>query len=103
MDFREANLEAQLDREQAVIWAENYYRKHGAWPLRRWRVEGSRVGNSRLLTEKEADRTSEQYGGQTILLIYDREIYRRRCKVAGRPCVLDMPRSRQVVLRMESD
>ena len=63
---------------------------------RRWRVEGSQAGNSRLLTRPKAIETKARYGGQVCQVIPMVPLENRLsanmpkcpfCKVAkGKPC-----------------
>lgn len=62
-------LEAQIRPDEAVAWAQARYKKTGNWPSKRFRVEGSRAGSSKLLTRVEAEVTSKQYGGTVVELI----------------------------------
>jgi hypothetical protein len=53
------------DAKKALAWARS--KKH--WPKRRWRLEGSRAGNSRLLRETQAINMKSLYGGTIVELI----------------------------------
>lgn len=93
--------------EQALAWAKS--KEH--WPTRRWRVEGSRAGNSRLLHKKTADHTRLKYGGSVVELIpappppnyADSDLYPAvhkgacpRCKAPiGAPCFTDKKKPRR--------
>ena len=57
----------------ALDWA----RDQGAWPVRRFRLERSRVGNSRLLRKVDADRLRGRYGGQVVEVIHHAKVERR--------------------------
>ncbi len=89
-----AIMEARLDRDGAIGWAERYHAEQGRWPTRRFRVEGSRVGNSRLLRQGEASAMAERYGGELVELVPSPEEYRQYCDAVGRECVLG-PRSKK--------
>ena len=80
--------EAQFTKDEALAWAEDYYRERKNWPRRRWRVEGSAAGNSRLLTEKQALRTKKVHGGEVVELICPAKYYPDLCKQQGRECVM---------------
>lgn len=61
-----ATEEAMWTREQAAEWAA----KQSKWPLmRRFRLEGSRAGNSRLVTKIHGDSLKSQYGGTLVELL----------------------------------
>lgn len=57
--------ESSWTAEQALAWARTKKR----WPARRFRVEGSHAGNSRLLPKKLAVATRSKYGGVLVELI----------------------------------
>jgi len=83
--------ESQWTTKQAVAWARGL--RH--WPSRRFRVEKSRAGNSRLISARLADEMKGRYGGEIIEMIEHvaLELGRdmRKCKQcdakAGAPCV----------------
>lgn len=54
-------------------------------PARRWRLEGSRVGNSGLVNEKRGHELRRQFGGELVETIEAREAYSKHfaCEV---PC-----------------
>ena len=85
----EASQEAMLDHVTAIEWAEQYVRDHGVWPKRRWRVEGSRAGMSRLLTHRKAKETQAEYGGEIVKLLSSSREYRAMCVRTGRNDVYD--------------
>lgn len=62
-------LEAQMTQAQAIAWAHGQREKSGRWPSRRFRVEKSRGGNSRLLGATAARNTQKKYGGKVVELI----------------------------------
>lgn len=71
----------------ALAWAKGLK----SWPRRRWRLEGSRAGNSRLLRETQAINMQQLYGGERIELIPaagDGEAKKNRFQVAAE----DMPK-----------
>ncbi len=84
-----APLESMFDKDQALDWAEEYYRDHGYWPRRLWRVEDTKIGNSGVLTRSAALTTQARYGGTLVQLICERKYYREVCQQTGRECVLD--------------
>ena len=59
--------------EEAFTWtartATTWAKSLRSWPKRRFRVEGSSAGNSRLLDEYRAQRTKDMYGGEIVELI----------------------------------
>jgi hypothetical protein len=87
------------DKEQALQWAKSL--RH--WPRRRFRVEGSSAGNSRMLRETAAWNMQQLYGGKVVELIPPSSSVERKtvyevaamnlgecswCKAAaGAPCV----------------
>ena len=80
--------ESQFTEDEALAWAEQYYRERGSWPRRRWRVEGSQAGNSHLMTEKKARRVAAKHGGDVNQLICEFKYYPEVCKQKGRACVV---------------
>lgn len=85
----QAIRQAQFSKDEALAWAEEYYRERHSWPRRRWRVEGSQAGNSQLLTEKQALQAQKKHGGEVVELICPARYYPDLCKQLGRPCVMD--------------
>lgn len=85
----QAAREAQLTKDEALAWAEAYYREHKKWPKRRWRVEGSPAGNSGLLTRGKAIRTQALHGGEIVEVICEARYYRDLCRQKGRIGVID--------------
>ena len=81
-------VEAALTADTAIDWAEAYYLEHHVWPPRRWRVEGSIAGTSRLLTRRAAEQQQERYGGEVVQLVCEAWAYRDICRRTGRPSVL---------------
>lgn len=65
----QATLEATWTKEDATAWAQDRYTRTGSWPRRRWRVEGSPAGSSRLVPLKLAEKTQARYGGHIVELI----------------------------------
>ena len=57
-------LQASLSHQELLDWAVQRYRDTRHWPVLRYRVEGSRVGNSRLLSQYKARATAHIYGGE---------------------------------------
>lgn len=57
--------EARAERKDLVAEYANKY------PItrRRWRVEGTRVGHSRLLTHEKAQLTCARYGGRVVQIV----------------------------------
>ena len=53
------------DADAALKWASGL--RH--WPSRRFRVEGSRAGNSKLVCERDAIGMRIQYGGEVVELV----------------------------------
>lgn len=56
------------DGDAAMQWAS----EQRTWPTRRYRVEGSRAGNSRLVTFGTAVNLQKAYGGEIVELIEKR-------------------------------
>jgi hypothetical protein len=50
----------------------------GRWPARRFRVEGSPLGASRLLRAADAERAAERYGGAVVEVAPSREAWEAR-------------------------
>ena len=61
----QAMMEATWDRTEAIRWARTLNR----WPRRRFRLQESRVGPSRLVSKEKADRLRERYGGYVAEVI----------------------------------
>lgn len=61
----QATAEATWTREQATQWARGLSR----WPRRRFRLEQSRAGSSRLVIHGLAERLQKQYGGEIVEVI----------------------------------
>ena len=61
----QATLEAVWDRTEAVRWARTLNR----WPARRFRIEKSRCGSSRLVSAEKAHRLQKRYGGVVVEVI----------------------------------
>jgi hypothetical protein len=57
--------ESQWSQAKAVEWAKGL--RH--WPARRFRVEKSRAGNSRLVSLRVAHEMKDKYGGEIVELI----------------------------------
>ena len=59
--------------EEAYVWtaadALAWARGLRYWPRRRWRLEGSNAGNSRLIKETQARNMKALYGGTIVELI----------------------------------
>ena len=60
-----AQYEASWTREEAIAWAKNLR----GWPSRRYRLERSRAGSSRLVTKWDALNLKSLYGGEVMELI----------------------------------
>ena len=88
MSQLQAIREAQFTEEEALEWAESYYREYQFWPRRRFRVEGGPAGNSRLLTKSAALTAKYRYGGTIVQLICEARYYRDVCEQQGRECVM---------------
>ena len=65
-----------MSQHDAIKVAEDYYKEVLRWPVRRFRVEGTWSGNSRLLCKLSAQRTLGMYGGTLVELIPSRTQYR---------------------------
>jgi hypothetical protein len=82
--------ESQWSQAKAVEWAKGL--RH--WPARRFRVEKSRAGNSRLVSLRVAHEMKDKYGGEIVELIEHAAIQlgrsMKKCKQcdakAGAPC-----------------
>jgi hypothetical protein len=61
--------ESTWTKEQALAFAVQYLDAKGRWPARRFRIERSRAGNSRLLNRESAERDAARYGGDAVELI----------------------------------
>jgi hypothetical protein len=79
--------ESTWTAEEAMAWA----RSKKNWPTRRFRVEGSYAGNSRLLPKKLAERTREKYGGKLVEVIPLPTISGEPKKTLNQSRVADMP------------
>lgn len=79
-DHDRAMHEATMTKEQALEWA----RKQIEWPARRFRVEGTKAGPSRLVHRDTAQKIVHQYGGKMVELIHPwkREYALRQQKIA---------------------
>ena len=85
-------------QEESVASHKSLIAAYGnTWPMRkRWRVEGSAGGNSRMLMKHTANRAANRYGGRVVEVIPFTPIQERqaanmpacpRCKAkAGKPC-----------------
>jgi hypothetical protein len=62
-------LDATADREALAAKILARAVANGRFPTTRFRVEGSRVGASRILTEKRADAAVAQFGGMKVELV----------------------------------
>ncbi len=78
-DHAQALREMNWTDTEAIAWAEKYYRKYRQWPTRRWRLEGTPGGNSRLLTYRVALKQKAKYGGSLCELIPDTRHYKDLC------------------------
>jgi hypothetical protein len=65
-------LETSMTREEAIAQPHKKLANTNKWPSRRFRVEGSRAGNSYLLTKKRAESMQRQMGGVVVELIHER-------------------------------
>ncbi len=88
MSCRSAFDESQLDRDGALVWAEAFYREHGHWPTRRYRVVSPQGSKTRLLTKAQAAKAEKEYGGYQEELVPSTKEYRAICGQTGRACVL---------------
>lgn len=61
--------ESTWTKEEALAWARKVRASGRSWPGWRFRVEGSRAGNSRLLGKKAAEQTQAKYGGVLVEVI----------------------------------
>ena len=68
-------LETQWTPDQALVWAKKCWIDQARWPSRRFRVEGGRAGNSRLLGKSAAENACALYGGIVVELIPGRRAY----------------------------
>lgn len=55
------------------------------WPRRRWRVEGSRAGNSGLTTRPAAERLRARLGGALVEVVPSETAHKRAAKAAAGP------------------
>lgn len=76
--------ESALSPEEAVGYAESYYENHQRWPWRRYRVEGTAAGNSKLLIDMAAENACRKYGGTIVELIPTRARYLADRGLTGR-------------------
>jgi hypothetical protein len=70
-----AMLQTQMTRAEAIEWAEKRFARAGHWPTRRYRVQDSRAGTSKLLSKTEAHGTMTRYGGKIVELVPSRVDY----------------------------
>lgn len=61
--------EATISAADAIEWAKGQREGGARWPRRRWRVEGTSAGNSKLLTEERAIKVQRRTGGKVVLVI----------------------------------
>ncbi len=92
------NLDHERAWEATATHAQLKAKHEGRSPVvrRRFRVEGTQLGNSRLLTRPKAMDTRTCYGGRIVEVIIFRPLYERQaaklkacphCEVAaGKPC-----------------
>jgi len=64
-----AAAEATISAEDAIAYAKELREQGARWPRRRWRVEGTAAGNSKLLTEERAIAVQRRTGGTVVLII----------------------------------
>ncbi len=88
-DHGQALREMQWGDIEAIAWAEKHYRDTGRWTTRRWRVEDTPGGNSRLLTHSEALKRMAEYGGRLCELIPNRKHYKYLCYSTDRVSVFN--------------
>lgn len=81
-------LESQMSADAAIAWAERQFEETGKWPTRRYRVDGTSVGNSRFMRQHDARDTLAKYGGELREMVPDREGYQRLCNETKRKSVL---------------
>ncbi len=62
-------LEATADRETLAAQLLARAVTNARFPTKRFRVEGSTVDNSRVLADRDADRTVAKYGGRKVELV----------------------------------
>lgn len=61
--------ESTWTKEEALAWARKVKASGRSWPGRRFRVDNSRAGTSRLLGRKAAEKTQAKYGGRLVEMI----------------------------------
>ena len=76
--------ESQMTPNTALDFAEQQFKETKKWPRSRFRVDGSKIGNSHLMSELKAKRTQKRYGGQVTELIPPKKNYLDVCKSLGR-------------------
>lgn len=67
-----AAWEAQASRPDLLDMAIERWLSERKWPLKRWRIEGTAAGNSRLLGEREAHKQRGRLGGTVVEVIPSR-------------------------------
>lgn len=72
-------LETQVSADDVLAAAVDKNR----FPTRRFRVEGTHVGNSRLLSERDAQGTALRYGGQMVELVTRETFVVAQAKTSG--------------------
>lgn len=55
--------------DEILAMARDFEARHGRWPSKRYRVDGTPFGNSRLLRRGLAETTQRSYGGHVRELI----------------------------------
>jgi hypothetical protein len=73
--------EAMMTAEEALAWAEDWYRSRRRWPVRRYRIVAHGLC-SRLLTEESARKALYGTGGRIVELIPPRKRYVEQRKAA---------------------
>lgn len=69
----------------------------GRWPARRFRVEGSPFGNSRLLRAADAELAARRYGGQVVEVAPTRAAWEARERVREEARRADVTRDAAVI------
>jgi hypothetical protein len=64
-----AMQESMMTKDEVQAWANETLATTGRWPGRRWRVEGSRGGTSRLVTNAKAKVLVAQHGGVIVEMV----------------------------------
>lgn len=64
-----AIAESKMTHKQALAWARERTWLNG-WPTRRYRLEASAAGNSRLITETEAETLQARHGGKVVQVVH---------------------------------